>query len=1698
MTTRKNRGKLPLTTNQLQNKHLQVMKVFTQIGALIIFALSCATVSHASNIMGAPVAVNDDNYGYEGDIVSGDVSTNDSDPDGDILTYSIVSGPSHGSLILNANGTYTYTPELEYNGFDYVTYQACDPGGLCDEAILELAMLFVNDNPQANNDTFNAFIGSTLNASVSANDIELDDEVNWWTILSPPAGASFFQLNINGTFTYTPEEDFEGQDMFVYQACDPCGACDFAFVYVNVLPPNDPPVTINDAVFIPEDMILNGNVALNDSEPEGEVMTFSIQSMPAHGSLNMNPNGTFTYIPASNFYGVDLFTYQACDIYNQCSSAIVGVEVLFVNDSPIAYNDTLYMNEDTQGAMSAGTNDFEYDIEPLQFIQAYGPDFGSVVWNESNGQFVYTPNENFFGEDVIGYFALDPCGAMDFAEVIVFVASVNDLPVAESDDFEATEDEALEASVAENDFDIDDTDLTFTLNTTPTLGTIEWNEDGTFVFNPNPNQHGLQLLSYTVSDPSGGSDNAMFAIFIEPINDLPVAVADLITGSEDTVISGTVATNDSDPDLTPLTYTFTPGPYNGVFTGNSNGSFTYTPSEDYFGTITIAYQVCDISGACDNSVLTINVLSVNDSPGAGDDSFLVAEETTLNASVADNDSDPESSVLVFSVITGPIFGTINMGINGDFTYTPIDNWNGFEIIIYEVCDPQGACATAELVIEVLFVNDLPQPQSDVFSVNEDGVLTGNVATNDIEPEDEIMYFVILSNPSQGQLVFNGETGAFTFTPNANYSGTVNMSYLACDPCSASALATFTINVLPVNDAPVAVDDTFNVNEDLILNGTVATNDSDIDSSSRTYTLNSNVQNGILNLSANGSFVYTPSSNYNGPDSFTYNVCDGSGACDVGAVAINVTAVNDTPIAEEDSYNLYEDETLTASVATNDFDVDNATLSYSLLSTPLNGVLVFSANGSFSYTPDENYFGNDAFTYMVCDAGGLCSSTVAGIVVLPLNDMPVAIDDLFGTMINTATAGSVATNDYDGDGDALEYTLTSVAQNGQLTFNTDGSFNYLPNAMYEGFEVVTYMVCDIENVCASASLTIQISNNNINPIATDDSFSMNEDEGLVASVGTNDSDDGDVLHFEMIAAPESGFCVMSNDGSFSYTPPANFNGIVHFSYQACDIFGACDFADVSIEVIAVNDAPTALNDFNSTTEDFEDSGWVSFNDEDVDGDVLVYTILSGPLHGTINWFGNGSYTYTPDENYFGEDQLTYQVCDPYGECASATLSLSIIFVNDIPQVEDETFTTEMNNTIEGSVAINDIELDPEELHYNLLTEAENGIFILNEDGTFSYTPNDGFVGTEIIFYEGCDPCGACDQAQLTIEVWEVNTAPFAFDYSIDHCSLNSFTIDLLDISGDSETSDGNLSWSIEEVEAGTLMIEGSILTYTPEFNQSADVTLVYIICDNANTPLCSEASIQLTLSAAYEAEISSAVLTNVTCYGEENGSIDLSVVDEGYTLQYTWSNEELGSQIGDLAAGEYTVVISAEELCTLPHEQTFTIEQPDQLVIDGLIGVDINDLPGGSSDYSVIGGTEPYSYVWTNENDEIVSEEMDLGDLTNSSQAGSYFLTITDANGCSVEQQITITDIVEWNSGVTISLFPNPAADYLVLNALGLPSGSYEYIITDGKGRLVLRAKLAAANGTFNESIDISSLAVGAYNLSLIGKEGNLNRTFVKE
>jgi hypothetical protein len=168
-----------------------------------------------------------------------------------------------------------------------------------------------------------------------------------------------------------------------------------------------------------------------------------------------------------------------------------------------------------------------------------------------------------------------------------------------------------------------------------------------------------------------------------------------------------------------------------------------------------------------------------------------------------------------------------------------------------------------------------------------------------------------------------------------------------------------------------------------------------------------------------------------------------------------------------------------------------------------------------------------------------------------------------------------------------------------------------------------------------------------------------------------------------------------------------------------------------------------------------------------------------------------------------------------------------------------------------------------------------------------------------------------------------------------------------------------------------------------------------------------------------------------------------------------------------------------------------------LIIDGLVAIDINDQPGGSSDYTVLGGTAPYTYQWTNENDEVISESMDLGDLTDASQAGNYFLEITDTNGCTVQQQITITDVAEWQSEFNVSLFPNPVANQLMVATSGLGNDAFDCRITDASGRLVYSQQINLYSGKTSHLIDVSALAAGPYHFTLVGNKGVLTQTFIK-
>src|SRR5213075_593388 len=219
--------------------------------------------------------------------------------------------------------------------------------------------------------------------------------------------------------------------------------------------------------------------------------------------------------------------------------------------------------------------------------------------------------------------------------------------------------------------------------------------------------------------------------------------------------------------------------------------------------------------------------------------------------------------------------------------------------------------------------------------------------------------ILVSQPTHGVLTLN-TNGGFSYLPATNYLGSDSFTYRANDGALNSGIATVTITIGGVNDAPVAVDDSYTTPEDTqltVIAAGVLANDSDVDGDALSAILVSQPTHGVLTLNTNGGFTYLPAANYNGPDGFTYQANDGALNSGIATVSITVTGVNDPPVAVNDSYTTAEDTQLTvisAGVLGNDSDVDGDTLSAILVSQPTHGVLTLNTNGGFTYLPATNY------------------------------------------------------------------------------------------------------------------------------------------------------------------------------------------------------------------------------------------------------------------------------------------------------------------------------------------------------------------------------------------------------------------------------------------------------------------------------------------------------------------------------------------------------------------------------------------------------------------------------------------------------------------------------------------------------------------------------------------------------------------------
>ena len=380
------------------------------------------------------------------------------------------------------------------------------------------------------------------------------------------------------------------------------------------------------------------------------------------------------------------------------------------------------------------------------------------------------------------------------------------------------------------------------------------------------------------------------------------------------------------------------------------------------------------------------------------------------------------------------------------------------------------------------VNRAPVAQDDAYAVDEDNALTVSpgVLANDTDPDGDAMTAALVDGVSNGTLTLNGD-GSFTYTPNADFSGTDRFTYRANDGTEDSNVATVAIEVRPVNGAPVATNDTFCVDEDAVLTPGqgVLVNDFDAEGDPLTVELVSDVANGVLSLNADGTFTYTPDADFNGEDHFIYRVSDGTAFSNLAAVNITVVSVNDAPVAADDAFGVKQGESLElapAGALANDHDVDGDPLTLIVADGPEHGTVAVGPDGKLMYTPGAGFIGTDTLTYRASDGTAESNVATVTITVESSNHAPVANDDVYTVVeggVLTVLQPGILANDTDADGDMLFAMFISDVSHGSLSRDPLGGFTYFAAANFTGTDSFQYMAADQVEFSNVATVTINV-------------------------------------------------------------------------------------------------------------------------------------------------------------------------------------------------------------------------------------------------------------------------------------------------------------------------------------------------------------------------------------------------------------------------------------------------------------------------------------------------------------------------------------------------------------------------------------------------------------------------------------------------
>jgi len=758
-------------------------------------------------------------------------------------------------------------------------------------------------------------------------------------------------------------------------------------------------------------------------------------------------------------------------------------------------------------------------------------------------------------------------------------------------------------------------------------------------------------------------------------------------------------------------------------------------------------------------------------PVVQDIGLSVDEDTTINITLTG--SDPEGESITYSLVDDSNNATVTL--NGNVaSYTPDTHFNGTDTFTYKANDGTSDSNLGTVTITVNAVDDDPNTNDIAVTTDEDNAIDISLTAD--EYDGDSYSFAIITDVSNGTSSLNGTV--ITYTPNQDWNGTDTFTFEATDDRTARRnVATATITVNAINDTPTSSEVSGSSDEDTAIDITLSA--TDVDQDNLTYSIVSDVGNGTSSISGS-TLTYTPNQDWNGTDSFTYKVNDGTVDSNTSNGTITIAAVNDAPVANDMTITTNETRFISLDINLDVNDVDGDALTYSIQSDASNGTTTLNG-GVVTYVPTKDWNGEDSFTFKAND-GTLDSNTgTVTITVNAVDDAPVVVDSTFVSDEDQVVDVVLSATDVD-DEDLFTWAVSSDPSNGTVVIQDANSsasasktYRYTPNTNYNGTDSFTYYATN-QNGQSSNTATFSFTINPLNdgPIANNLDMTVDEDSsGSTIAIKGDDNGatdpEGDAITYSIVSTPSHGSIYNDSGGGIPdgdalvagdiltspftiYNPNVNYNGVDTFTFKGNDGTLDGNTATVQITINPTNDPPTAENVSVVTRENVAAALTLSGSDIDP-GTSLTYIISSQPSNGTLITSDNINFIYTPNTGYIGLDGASYVANDGETNSNTANILISVI-AGSAPIAVNGTYALSYDSSTTYEIELSGNASDPDLDPMTYVIDSQPSIGSVTLDGSLvTYTIDESEIGnsysTSFTWYAN-DGANDSNIATLTIE------------------------------------------------------------------------------------------------------------------------------------------------------------------------------------------------------------------------------------------------------------------------------------------------------------------------------------------------------------